>query len=90
MTEQRCPSCGADLPAELGQHALTPISGLVKCPTCGAKVTLEHAETGSTSVEEADSVPDTAGDPESFSGEETVEGVMDELERKPGGPKEDS
>jgi carbon-monoxide dehydrogenase medium subunit len=34
-------------------------------------------------------VPDTAGEPETFSGEETVEGVMDELERKPGGPTGD-
>ena len=47
MAEQTCPECGAPLPAELGQHALTPTSGLVQCPSCGAQVTLERpAEAG--------------------------------------------
>jgi aerobic carbon-monoxide dehydrogenase medium subunit len=34
-----------------------------------------------------ESVGGEEGAPESFSGEETVEGVMDELQRKPGGPE---
>jgi uncharacterized Zn finger protein (UPF0148 family) len=77
MADQRCPSCGEPLPEELGQHALTPTSGLVRCPSCGETVTLEHADPAS---EEGD------GD-EYFAGEETVEGVMDELSEKEGGPE---
>jgi hypothetical protein len=82
MAEQTCPSCGATLPQELGQHALTPTSGLVACPSCGETVTLERpasagAEGGSTGGE------DSGGGPgDYFAGEETIEGVMDEIERK--------
>jgi uncharacterized Zn finger protein (UPF0148 family) len=71
MSAQRCPSCGAELPPELGQHALVPTTGLVQCPTCGENVTLER--------------PETAGGDEhseSFAGHETVEGVMDEIREK--------
>jgi uncharacterized Zn finger protein (UPF0148 family) len=70
MSEQRCPNCGADLPAELGQHALTPTSGLVQCPTCGENVTLDRP--GGEGEEHE----------ESFSGHETIEGVMDEIREK--------
>ena len=80
MAEQRCPNCGATLPEEQGQHALTPTSGLVTCPTCGEPVHLERPETTAAA---------TAGDDEGagehreqFSGEETIEGVMDEIEQK--------
>jgi hypothetical protein len=92
-----CPNCGAELPAEAGQHALSPSAGTVKCPTCGATVNLEGppgAEGGPPREGPAD-----AGEPvtteaalgeterhDYFSGEETVAGVMDELEDKPGGP----
>jgi hypothetical protein len=70
---QRCPSCGAELPAELGQHALVPTTGLVQCPTCGENVTLERPETtrGETGEQE-----------ESFAGHETIEGVMEEIREK--------
>ena len=78
-----CPNCGAALPPELGQHAVTPVAGLVQCPSCGENVSLG----GDGDAVEA--VPDTSGDPEMFSGEETIEGVMDELADKPGGPGED-
>ena len=77
MAAQRCPNCGEPLPEELGQHALTPTSGLVRCPSCGETVTLEHAEAGSGGGE---------GE-ETFAGSETVEGVMDELSEKEGGPQ---
>lgn len=88
MAEQTCSNCGAELPPELGQHALTLTSGLVQCPSCGETVELGRAETveGSAASDEAGEVPDTSGEPESFSGEETIEGVMDELSEKPGGP----
>jgi ribosomal protein L32 len=76
MPSQRCPNCGEPLPEELGQHALTPVSGLVRCPSCGETVTLEH-EAGA---------PNWGGD-ESFAGSETIEGVMDELGEKEGGPE---
>jgi uncharacterized Zn finger protein (UPF0148 family) len=72
---QRCPSCGEPLPEELGQHALTPTSGLVRCPSCGETVTLERAEEGEGDGEQ------------SFAGSETIEGVMDELSEKEGGPE---
>jgi uncharacterized Zn finger protein (UPF0148 family) len=72
MSDQSCPNCGAELPAELGQHALTPTSGLVQCPTCGETVSLDRAaETGEGDERE-----------ESFSGHETIEGVMDEIREK--------
>jgi DNA-directed RNA polymerase subunit RPC12/RpoP len=79
---ETCPNCGADLPPELGQHALTPVSRLVQCPTCGENVTL----TKPAEDDEAARAPDVAGETATFSGEETVEGVMDELGDKPGGP----
>jgi ribosomal protein L32 len=79
---QTCPNCGEPLPPELGQHALTPTSGLVQCPSCGETVSLPGL--GDDAV---DAVPDTSGDPETFSGEETVAGVMEELSEKPGGPE---
>jgi uncharacterized Zn finger protein (UPF0148 family) len=71
---QRCPNCGAELPAELGQHALVPTTGLVQCPTCGENVTLERPDT--TPAAETDDHE------ESFAGHETVEGVMDEIREK--------
>jgi uncharacterized Zn finger protein (UPF0148 family) len=83
MAGQTCPNCGEPLPAELGQHALTPTSGLVRCPSCGETVTLEHA--GSDIGADA-GMSDTVRD-EYFSGEETVEGVMDEHNEKEGGPQ---
>jgi hypothetical protein len=79
---ETCPNCGADLPPELGQHALTPVSGLVQCPTCGENVAL----TKPAEDDEAAGAADVAGETATFSGEETVEGVMDELSDKPGGP----
>jgi hypothetical protein len=88
---QSCPNCGEPLPEELGQHALTPVSGLVRCPSCGETVTLERAEAGDAGagpgVPGADAgMSDTVKD-EGFAGEETVEGVMDELREKEGGPE---
>jgi uncharacterized Zn finger protein (UPF0148 family) len=94
MSDERCPSCGAELPREQGQHALTPSAGVVQCPTCGATVTLEKpaarkpedaAATTGDVRRSRESVGGEEGAPETFSGEETVEGVLDELERKPGG-----
>jgi uncharacterized Zn finger protein (UPF0148 family) len=92
-----CPNCGAELPAEEGQHALSPLAGTVQCPTCGATVTLEGppgAEGGPPRegpADEGEPVTTAASLEETerhdyFSGEESVAGVMDELEDKPGGP----
>ena len=95
MPEQ-CPSCGADLPEELGQHALAPGVGLVQCPSCGETVTLhkpgspdpeDEARAPGEVPRSTEAVGGEEGAPESFSGEETVAGVMDELESKPGGPE---
>jgi uncharacterized Zn finger protein (UPF0148 family) len=96
MAAERCPSCGAELPEQTGQHALTPSAGVVTCPSCGATVRLE--KTGAAKDEDVERAsgdvpraPETvggeAGAPETFSGEESVEGVMEELEKKPGGPE---
>jgi endogenous inhibitor of DNA gyrase (YacG/DUF329 family) len=95
MADQRCPECGAEMPSEEGQHALTPSAGVVECPSCGATVTLEKV--GSREPDDARAsgdiprAPETVGGeegaPESFSGEETVAGVMGELAQKPGGPE---
>ena len=41
MTSQQCPNCGAELPQEEGQHALSPSAGTIECPNCGATVNLE-------------------------------------------------
>jgi aerobic carbon-monoxide dehydrogenase medium subunit len=94
---RHCPNCGAELPQEQGQHALSPSAGAIQCPSCGATVTVAGppgAEGGPPREE-----PAGAGEPvtteaaldaterhDYFSGEESVAGVMDELEEKEGGP----
>jgi uncharacterized Zn finger protein (UPF0148 family) len=86
---QNCPNCGEPLPGELGQHSLTPTSGLVRCPSCGETVKLERAdaEADDAAVAGADEgMSDTVRDAY-FAGEETVDGVMDELSEKEGGPE---
>jgi aerobic carbon-monoxide dehydrogenase medium subunit len=93
---RRCPNCGAALPQEEGQHALSPTAATVRCPTCGATVTLEGppgAEGGPPRPGSAEGEPVTTEASleeterhDYFSGEGTVEGVMDELRDKPGGP----
>src|SRR5689334_16438713 len=95
--DQRCPSCGEELPPDIGQHALAPSAGVVQCPSCGATVTLRKA--GARNPDDEVTTPGVPravravggeeGAPESFSGRETVEGVMEELEEKPGGPRRD-
>lgn len=94
MAGRRCPSCGEELPDELGQHALTPQAGLVQCPHCGETVTLDKPGTPDSEdearatgdVPRADeTVGGEEGAPESFSGEVTIEGVKDEIADKPGG-----
>ena len=88
MADQRCPNCGEPLPEELGQHALTPTSGLVRCPSCGETVTLDHTDARGADVD-ADArvgLDENVRDGE-FAGEETIEGVMDELSEKEGGPR---
>ena len=89
MADQRCPNCGEPLPEELGQHALAPVSGLVRCPSCGEEVTLGRpgADSFGPSVDEALAGIDENVKDEYFAGEETVEGVMDELSEKEGGPQ---
>jgi hypothetical protein len=75
------------LPAGTAQHAVSPAGGIVDCPSCGARVRLDTGElvAGVSSegrAEEQGGAPIEAGRPETFSGEETVEGVMDEIEDK--------
>jgi hypothetical protein len=82
MATEKCPSCGAELPPELGQHALAPTAGLVQCPTCGAAVTIERPAPERRPEQEPGGDTGEGTGPESFSGHETVEGVMEELRLK--------
>jgi hypothetical protein len=82
-----CPSCGQPLPAEAGQHAVVPSADVVDCPNCGARVSLEtgRVDEGVSpegGAEEQGGAPIAEGQPDSFSGETTVEGVMEEIEEK--------
>lgn len=79
------------MPGEAGQHATTPSAGVVQCPSCGATVTLDKpgAAANQQAAERSGDVPratETRGGEASgedyFSGEETVEGVMDEVREK--------
>jgi endogenous inhibitor of DNA gyrase (YacG/DUF329 family) len=91
MAEQTCPNCGAEVPRETGQHATTPSAGVVQCPSCGATVTLDKpgAAVDQRAAEASGDVPrapqsrggETGGE-DYFSGEETVEGVMNEVREK--------
>ena len=81
-----CPSCGEPLPAEAGQHAVVPAAEVIDCPTCGARVSLATGKlyegvSPEGHAEEQGGAPVAEG-PESFSGHETVEGVMEEIEEK--------
>ena len=82
-----CPSCGQPLPAGAGQHAVVPSAGIVDCPSCDARVdtaagTVVEGVSPEGRAEEQGGAPIAGGEAESFSGEETVEGVMDEIEQK--------
>ena len=66
---------------------MTPTAGVIDCPNCGARVNTETGQLdGGVSTEGGAErqggapVPEDA--PESFSGEETVAGVMEEIEEK--------
>ena len=87
MTAQTCSSCGAELPPGLGQHALSPSGGAVQCPRCGATVTMSGSQQAAEEVtSDVPRAPERRGGEsgagEYFSGEESVEGVMKEVEEK--------
>jgi hypothetical protein len=82
-----CPSCGQPLPAELVQHAVVPGAGVVDCPNCGARVNLETGELDAGvspegRAEEQGGADIPEGQPNSFAGETTVEGVLEEIDEK--------
>lgn len=85
MAEFKCPSCGGELPAALGQHATDLVSGLVTCPHCGAEVTLREgtSEAPSGDFEEAEAAPPgrTEGK-ETFAGNENFAELAEELRQK--------
>jgi uncharacterized Zn finger protein (UPF0148 family) len=73
MTTTTCPSCGAGL----GQHDI-PVAALL-CPGCGAA--LDVSATGEVTRAEA-APPGRVEGREEFAGEETLEGVMEEIREK--------
>jgi DNA-directed RNA polymerase subunit RPC12/RpoP len=82
-----CPNCGQEIPEEVGQHAVVPSADIVDCPNCGARVSLETGKLDAGVSPEGDAedqggapIPERA--PESFAGETTVEGVMEEIDEK--------
>ena len=82
-----CPSCGRPLPEEAGQHAVVPSAGVVDCPNCGARVhqatgQLEAGVSAEGRAEDQGGASIPSGLPDSFAGETTVEGVMEEIEEK--------
>jgi len=86
MTEQTCPSCGKDLPGEMGQHAANVEVGLVTCPHCGANVTLDKGPdtTEGAAYETADAAPPGREEGHNtFSGQETMADLADEVAEKP-------
>ena len=87
MADQQCPKCGGALPSELGQHSVTPITGLVTCPHCGAEVELREPGTdegSSGTFERTDAAPPgrTEGR-DTFSGQEELDDLRDEVQEKP-------
>jgi len=82
-----CASCGQPLPAEAGQHAVMPSADVVDCPNCGARVSLETGQldagvSAEGRAEEQGGADIPEGQPNSFAGETTVEGVMEEIDEK--------
>jgi hypothetical protein len=82
---ETCPSCGNELPPELGQHTTAPLSGLATCPHCGAEVHVSKASTAGEGARSEEARETFTGDEESasFAGHESVEGLKKELEDKP-------
>ena len=81
-----CPHCGQPLEGA-GQHAIVPAADIIDCPNCGARVSLETGRLavgvspeGGAEDQGGAPVPERA--PETFAGETTVEGVMEEIEEK--------
>ena len=92
MSDSRCPNCGAEVPAESGQHSLSPSVGVVTCSSCGATLSLggpgerQHVGAEGETPKAAAAPPGQSGQGEYFSGHESVEGVMEEInEKKEGG-----
>ena len=82
----KCPNCGQPISGEAGQHAVVPDAEIIDCPSCGARVNMKTGKLAAGSpkghAEEQGGAPIPEGLPDSFSGETTLEGVMEEIEEK--------
>jgi hypothetical protein len=93
MSDSSCPNCGAEVPAEAGQHSLSPSAGVVTCSSCGATLSFrgpgdhQHVGAEGETPRAAAAPPGQSGQGEYFSGHESAEGVMEEISEKEGGAK---
>jgi DNA-directed RNA polymerase subunit RPC12/RpoP len=82
----KCPNCGQPISEEAGQHVVVPDAEIIDCPNCGARVNMKTGKLAAGSpegrAEEQGGAPIPEGLPDSFSGETTLEGVMEEIEEK--------
>jgi hypothetical protein len=93
MSDSSCPNCGAEVPAEAGQHSLSPSAGVVTCSSCGATLSFrgpgdrQRVGAEGETPRAAAAPPGQSGQGEYFSGHESAEGVMEEISEKEGGAK---
>lgn len=89
MADEQCPNCGGEIPSELGQHSLTPMTGRANCPYCGAEVNVPKVGPGTAEPTATGDVARAARSrppgENTFAGNDTFEDLRREVEGKRGG-----